>query len=167
MFLSLFILGVVGNTVSVSGFTNNFKHFFVKKNTQKLNENTNNQHYPYSNQYFEQYLKRLNSKNISTQHQSILGNHTNPKPNKYNKPLYELDDDEDYDDDEFDYDDDEDENYPTPIFILTPQRQRQRQGQVQGQFEPHTRRKNKYSTNNFSNVNSNNKKNKNPRILKY
>jgi cell division protease FtsH len=166
MFLSLFLLFVVGssNILSVSGFTN-FKHFFVKKNNklQKLNENENgNQHYPYSNQYFEQYLKRLNSKNISTQHQSILGNHT--KPNKSNnKPLYDYNDlDEDYDDD-YDDDDYDEENYPTPIFILTPQRQRQ--AQAQGQFEPHTRRKNKYSTNDFSNIKKKKQKSENFEVL--
>ena len=30
-------------------------------------------HYPYSNEYFQQYIKRLNSKNITIQHESILG----------------------------------------------------------------------------------------------
>lgn len=155
MFLSLFLFLVVGSSnVYVSGFTN-FKHFCLKNNNnklQKLNENGNgngNPHYPYSNQYFEQYLKRLNSKNISTQHQSILGNN-----NTGNVHEYDYDDDDDYD---YDDDDDEEDMYPTPIFILTPQRQRQ----LDPRLEPHTRRKNKYSTNDFTNsknMNDNKKK---------
>jgi cell division protease FtsH len=36
-------------------------------------------HYPYSNEYFEKYIRRLNSKNITIQHQNILGEFENQK----------------------------------------------------------------------------------------
>jgi cell division protease FtsH len=147
MFLSLFIL-LVGN-VSVSGFTNfNFFRNINRNNKlQKLNEN---QHYPYSNQYFEQYIKRLNSKNIS-----LLQNQQNYEKNIIQNPnnsfTYEFDlyrnrnqnQDPDQEDDYSEEDDDEDGEPSTPIFIIQA---------------PHSRRRNQYSTNDFY-PNPNNNKN--------
>ena len=174
MFLSLFLL-FVGN-VSISGFTN-FKHYFVTK-YNKLNVN-NDRHFPYSNQYFEQYLKRLNSKNISilqnqqnyeknilqtktqnkTSLQDFLEDLTRKNPEVFGKQpqknIYEdfdLDHDEDYEDDE-DADEDDDEN-PTPIFII--------QGTSSG---PHMRNRNQYSTNDFTKTNKKKQKSENFEVL--
>lgn len=154
-------------------------------------------HYHYSNHYFEQYIKRLNSKNITIQHQNILSEgrnlksfqDKNPKDTKNNnktsfiefqqnlkkqnpdifqtqsikRKLYEtnenetnenefdFEDDADYDDDdEFD---DANEMYPTPIFIIAQQQSRQKNS-------PHLRKRNKYSTNDFSNTQTKAKKRK-------
>jgi cell division protease FtsH len=46
-----------------------------------------NQHYPFSHEYFNQYLKRLNSKNISIQHMTILEEGI-PQQNKKSKHKY-------------------------------------------------------------------------------
>ena len=94
--------------------------------------------YPYSNQYYEQYIKRLNSKNITMQHDTILS-----EGREERKPSFQdfLDDitskhselfDQDQDQDQentnrsFDYeledddveDEDNNNNYPSPIFII-------------------------------------------------
>ena len=120
--------------------------------------------YPYSNQYFEQYIKRLNSKNTTIQHETILSEKTKPSFQDFLNELtnqnlpenssfnYDLDNEDDDDDDYGDNDNGEDEDRP-PIFII--------QG-IQNQRSPHIRNKNQYSTNNFNNANTNvnNKKKK-------
>lgn len=157
---------------------------------------SNEKKYPYSNQYFEQYIQRLNSKNITIQHETILSEGRNSKPipvkkQKYTKKenkttfkeyqqnlkkrnpdifqtqsikqkLYktnenetfespfDLEDDDYDDDDEFD---DDGEMYPTPIFIIAQQQSRQKNS-------PHTRRKNQYSNNDFTNTQTREKKRK-------
>jgi len=118
----------------------------------------NKKFYPYSNQYFEQYIKQLNSKNISIQQnyakkpsfQDFLDNITSQHPEVYgngkqknNSFTFEFDLDlEDEDDDDYS----DDEQPTTPIFI------------IQGATSPHTRRRNQYSTNDFTNTNTNIKK---------
>jgi cell division protease FtsH len=166
MFVSLFLLFVVSKSF---GFTN-FKHFFVKNNHNHNKLNVDKRYYPYSNQYFEQYIKQLNSKNISilqhqeshekkilyddnkkqnkTSFQDFLDDLTRKNPEVFGKPkpqknIYEdfdLDHDDDYPDDE---DEDDDDN-TTPIFII----------QGASSAGPHMRRKNQYSTNDFTKTNT-------------
>ena len=64
--------------------------FFLKRNIRSLPPLSHQkQHYPFSNEYFNQYLKRLNSKNISIQHRAILEegipNHQKKNFNKMRK----------------------------------------------------------------------------------
>lgn len=56
-----FYIGLCAGLTLISGLKPFFKNKVVFK-----------KHYPYSNEYFEQYIRRLNSKNISIQHQTIL-----------------------------------------------------------------------------------------------
>ena len=146
MLLSLFIF--------VTG-VNSFRPFHSISG-RKTQLSVNKKFYPYSNQYFEQYIKQLNSKNISilqnqqSYEKNIIQPNPNPNPNPNNSFTYEFDldqEEEDYsgEDDESDQDDGIEPN--TPIFIIQA---------------PHTRRRNKYSTNDFKNNNDNfaNKKKK-------
>lgn len=66
MGFSSFLLVIVGCYIGCDGF-------FFEKNIQRHTFMNVNKKFPYSNQYFENYIRRLNSKNISIQHESILG----------------------------------------------------------------------------------------------
>ena len=136
--------------------------FFERKNMQL---SIYKKFYPYSNHYFEQYIKNLNSKNISIlqnqqnyenqlfpkskpSFQDFLENITSQNPEKKIYEEFDLEHDDDYPDDE-------DEDNSTPIFII--------QGSSftgGGEGGPHTRRRNQYSTNDFSTENSKKKKTK-------
>ena len=155
MFLSEFIF-FVGVGVSVNSLLN--RPFFERRNGNiQFKLSVYKKFYPYSNQYFEQYIKNLNSKNISIlqnqqnyekqlfpkpkpSFQDFLDNMTSQNPEKKIYEEFDLDHDDDYPDDE---DADEEE---APIFIIQGTR-------------PHTRSRNQYSTNHFYNNNNNNNNN--------
>jgi cell division protease FtsH len=66
MGFSLFLLVIIGCNICSDGF-------LFGKNIKRETFLNVNKNFPYSNQYFENYIRRLNSKNISIQQQSILG----------------------------------------------------------------------------------------------
>ena len=126
--------------------------------------------YPYSNQYYEQYIKRLNSKNITIQYDTILSEGREKReerkpsfqdfldditsknselfdPEQENTFDYELDEDDNEDNNV--EDENNNNNYPSPIFIIQSGRQ-----------TPHMRNINQYSTNNFTNNQNKKKKTK-------
>ena len=142
-------------------------------------------HYPYSNQFFEQYIKRLNSKNITIPHENILsegkkqyGKNSktsfhkfqrrirdenpdileNDNQNQTNIYAFDFEDDDEEDDD---YDDlyidenDEEDAEMYPTPIFIISQQQSRQKK-----SPHSRNKNKYSNNDFSNTQTKVKKRK-------
>ena len=70
-------MGIISFFVVFSVFNIGYDGFLFKKNVNKHTFLDVNKKYPYSNQYFENYIRRLNSKNISLQHESILGETNN------------------------------------------------------------------------------------------
>jgi cell division protease FtsH len=140
MFLSLFIF--VGFGLGV----NSFRPFHSGYERRKTQLSVYKKFYPYSNQYFEQYIKQLNSKNISilqnqqNYEKNIIQPNPNPNSNPNNSFTYEFDLDQD--DDDYSGEDDQDDGLEpsTPIFIIQA---------------PHSRRRNQYSTNDFKNNNDN------------
>ena len=66
------VLGIVGFLSFVGAF---LPSFLLKSRSQVLLLNMRN--YPYSRSYYENYLRRLNSKNITLQNQEILGEDNN------------------------------------------------------------------------------------------
>jgi cell division protease FtsH len=165
MLLYLFIF--VGLGLSVNSFTP--LRIYERRKMQLF---VNKKFYPYSNQYFEQYIKRLNSKNISIlQNQQSYENKIFPKPKtsfqdfldnltkqnrnssqpQNNTFTFDLDLDLEEEEEEEEEDDGysgEDDEPPTPIFII----------QGSGGGGPHSRRRNQYSTNDFKSPNPNGKK---------
>ena len=157
---------------------------FLKTTRKPQTIFSSRKHYPYSNQFFEEYLKRLNSKNITIQHENIL---SEDKPSKKNKKSFyefqkrirnqhheilerdnqnrtniypfDFEEEEEDEDDDIDFYIDEDDDtedaeiYPTPIFIISQQQSRQKNS-------PHMRKRNQYSTNDFSNTQTKEKKRK-------
>ena len=140
MFLSLFFVGV-----SIAFIR---KPLFFER--RKMQLSVNKKFYPYSNQYFEQYIKQLNSKNITytkkPSFQDLLDNITSQHPEVYGKQqnnnsfTFEFDLNLEEDDDDDYSGEDDDDNPPTPIFIIPA--------------NPHTRRRNQYSTNDFTKINT-------------
>ena len=73
MGFSSFFLVFIGCYIGCDGF-------LFEKNVLRRQTFLNvNKKFPFSNQYFENYIRRLNSKNISVQHESILGELTKNK----------------------------------------------------------------------------------------
>ena len=170
------VLFFVGINVNGFCFWNKNKCISNKNIYHRLSlYNTNTQKYPYSNQYFEQYIKRLNSKNITIQQQTILsegrrikeqkqkppqnktssfqdlinqltGGDEDNSPTKNNNNIFPFDFDEDDLEGE-EEGEEEEEGGQQPIFII--------QGQV-----PHMRNRNKYSVNPNANTNANTKNRK-------
>ena len=68
MGFSIILLLIAGVYISCDGFFFGKNNYIIKKTSYFLNKK-----YPYSNLYFENYIRRLNSKNISIQNQHILG----------------------------------------------------------------------------------------------
>lgn len=66
-------MGVLSFFLLLTGINIGCNGFFVGRNVNRNTFLYVNKKYPYSNQYFENYIHRLNSKNISIQQQSILG----------------------------------------------------------------------------------------------
>ena len=79
MGFSSFLLVFVGCYIGCDGF------LFGRNDVRRHTFLNVNKKYPYSNQYFENYIRRLNSKNVSIQHQSILGETNNRKKSNYHK----------------------------------------------------------------------------------
>ena len=80
-------MGIISFLIVFSGLNIGCDGFFTGKSG--INRHTFidvNKKYPYSNLYFENYIRRLNSKNISIQHQGILGDSfkSKEKPKKSN-----------------------------------------------------------------------------------
>jgi cell division protease FtsH len=120
-------------TLGVYGFQPK-SHLLFGKKIHSMNDNIYfNKKYPYSNLYFENYIRRLNSNNISIQHQSILGDD-------------DIEDDRNQteEDPQFDFEItinnnplDEESDYSIPeVFIFTPKQR----------SIPHRRPKNKYNS---------------------
>jgi cell division protease FtsH len=57
-----------------------------KKSVLVMYNRKQNDHYGFSKEYFQKYIERLNSKNISVQNQAIMGKYGRLENNLYNKP---------------------------------------------------------------------------------
>jgi cell division protease FtsH len=78
-------LGIIGFLSLVGAFLPNF---FVK--IREPIHSLNMRNYPYSRSYYEHYLRRLNSRNITIQNQEILGEENNATENTFFDDLSEL-----------------------------------------------------------------------------
>jgi cell division protease FtsH len=128
-----FLLVITGCYIGGEGF------LFPKQVPSYIGWNVNKK-FPYSNQYFENYIRRLNSKNISIQHQSILGESSNrkemPKKSNYRKKNTI----QKSKNPEFDFEitihtpeDEEEPDYSIPeVFVISPQ-------------QPHRRNRNQFN----------------------
>ena len=146
MGFSSFLLVIVGCYIGCDGF-------FFEKNIQRHTFMNVNKKFPYSNQYFENYIRRLNSKNISIQHESILGegetNNRKEKNKKRNNPSKTTTIQKSKDPN-FDFEitihtpEDEEPDYSIPeVFVISPQQpHRRNQNQFnQGIFEEKKKKK--------------------------
>jgi len=147
-------MGILSFLFFLTGINIGCNGFFVGRNVNRntfLNVHKKN---PYSNQYFENYIRRLNSKNISIQQQSILGEldanipRKNKKKNNQPKTTIQKSKDPDFD---FEItihnpeDEDFEPDYSIPeVFVLSP-------------TQPHRRNRNQFSQG-FSNFEEKKKK---------
>jgi len=131
-----FLLGIVGGCIGGNGY------LFPKHVPKHVGWNVNKK-FPYSNQYFENYIRRLNSKNMSIQHESILGELPNRKERNTKKRNNQTTTIQKSKNPDFDFEitihtpDEEDDEPPYSIpevFVLSPQ-------------QPHRRIRNQYSQN--------------------
>ena len=130
-----FLLVFVGCYIGCDGF------LFGRNDVRRHTFLNVNKKYPYSNQYFENYIRRLNSKNVSIQHQSILGETNNRKERnkkRNNQPKTTIQKSRNPD---FDFeitihspeDEDSEPPYSIPeVFVLSPQ-------------QPHRRTRNQFN----------------------
>ena len=147
MGFSSFLLVIMGCYIGCDGF------LFGRNDIRRQTFLNLNKKYPYSNQYFENYIRRLNSKNVSIQHPSILGqtnNHKekNKKRNNQSKTTIQKSKNPNFD---FEItihnpeDVDEEPPYSIPeVFVISP-------------TQPHTRNRNQFSQG-FSNFEEKKKK---------
>ena len=134
MRFSTFLLVISAGFIGCEGF-------FTKHVPTHISWNVNKK-FPYSNQYFENYIRRLNSKNISVQHETILGDSNNKETQYKSNNRKKKNTIQNSKNPEFDFEitihspeDEEEPPYSIPeVFVISP-------------TNPHRRNRNQFSQN--------------------
>ena len=133
-------MGIISFLVIIVGCSIGGNGFLFKKNMDKHTFLDVNKKFPFSNQYFENYIRRLNSKNISIQHQSILGESSNRKETQKKSNNRKKNTIQKSKNPEFDFEitihtpeEDDEPSYSIPeVFVISPQ-------------QPHRRNRNQFN----------------------